>query len=99
MLGFFTKYREFLRNKADFESRIAQLETRNAALRRDLAELDEFTHRIARKRYQETYIPPETAGGTGEQSNVVPRADVSEVDRVHSAKRAIWAKVKGLKTG
>jgi hypothetical protein len=98
-MAFFSKYREFLKNRADFEARISLLETKNAALRRDLAELDDFTHRMSRKRYQETYVPAEAAPGEGQHGIVVPGGSVAEIDRVASAKRAIWAKVKGLKTG
>jgi hypothetical protein len=94
---FFSKYRTFSRLAREFEDRILQLETRNAALRRDLAELDEFTHRIARKRYQETYIPPGPADTPSTEANIVPGATVGE-NRVASAKAAIWAKVKQIRS-
>jgi hypothetical protein len=98
-MWFFSKFRTFSRLSVEFEERIAQLESRNASLRRDLAELDEFTHRIARKRYQETYVPAEATPGQSEHGIVAPGGGVAEIERVSSAKRAIWAKVKGLKAG
>jgi hypothetical protein len=96
-MWFFSKFRTFSRLSVEFEERIAQLETRNAALRRDLAELDEFTHRIARKRYQDTYVPPGTPAEASPE-NGQPEANAAQ-PRVSAAKAAIWQRIKAVKHG
>lgn len=96
-MWFFSNFRTFSRLAREFEDRIGQLETKNAALRRDLAELDEFTHRISRKRYQETYIPPGAAQSTEEGAIVAPGANVAEIGpggRIDAIKAAIRARLK-----
>lgn len=87
---FFSNFRTFSRLAKEFEERIAQLETRNAALRRDLAELDEFTHRISRKRYQETYTPP--AEGQTEAQPVLPLE--GSVVGLKANKAELWERVR-----
>ncbi len=92
---FFSKFRTFSRLAGEFEERIAQLETKNAALRRDLGELDEFIHRIARKRYQENYTVPGAIGVSGDGTNVDPGASGVDSAIVTPIKQKIWERLRG----
>jgi uncharacterized protein YdcH (DUF465 family) len=95
-MWFFSNFLTFSRLSREFEDRIAQLETRNAALRRDLAELDEFTHRIARKRYQETYTPP-SDGSSQTRLELPAETQSGAAEALVVGKQALWDRVRTLR--
>jgi len=56
-MAFFSQLRRFLRWHGEFDDRLGVLERQGAAQKLELADLNEFTHRLSRKRYQEDYKP------------------------------------------
>ncbi len=58
-MGFWTDFRSFLRTRTEILDRLERVERETRTLRHDHDELDEFFHRVSRKRYQNDYVPPQ----------------------------------------
>jgi len=87
-MGFFSDFRSFLRTRSEFSERLERVERETRTLRHDHDELDEFLHRVSRKRYQNDYVPPEKEEVGQQPLPLIPGGKVSKAE--------LWAKARQM---